>query len=344
MSYSEEDVIITKPELFEDDYIPPNIRARQSQMEEIRLCLLPMTKRRKPINVWLHGRPGTGKTTISRFVLKEMEEAGISGVYVNCWRCDSFFSVLEEVLRQLRVNFGDERDTRVKAEKFQRFVKDKPFLLVLDEIDLMPSKERNALLYNLCFGKVGLVCVGYSREALLNLEDRVKSRLAAQTVAFRPYGVPDLIEILKDRALFGLREGSWDMPLLEKIAQLAEGDARSAIQTLRCAAEFAEREGSERIETRHIMKGISSSVEMKRAYALKRLTEHHRILFDLVKTSPGIKSTDLWKAYLEKVAERGLEPIAKRTFCHYTSQMREQGLIRAERVKSKGKIYSFWVR
>jgi len=46
---------------------------------------------------------------------------------------------------------------------------------------------------------------------------------------------------------FALRPGSWSEKILSEIAELAEGDARVAIHTLKNAGYLAENEGSSRM-------------------------------------------------------------------------------------------------
>ncbi|MCK4827658.1 hypothetical protein KA005_68660, partial [bacterium] len=56
-----------------------------------------------------------------------------------------------------------------------------------------------------------------------------------------------------------LHPGSWREKTLNKIATLAEGDARVAIQTLKNAAYNAENDFSKTIREKHIKEGYNSA-------------------------------------------------------------------------------------
>jgi len=341
--YEDESEMKKNANIFNNSYIPQDIPARDSHIKNLHSCFSPALKRSKPLHAWLCGKPGTGKSLVAKYFLQDlMEKHQINGVYINCWRTNSFYSVLDTVLNELRFGFGDERDTRVKLYQFERLVREKPFVIVLDEVDLMPLKDRNAMIYNFCnIGKIGLICISESMYSILSLEDRIKSRLNPRVIRFEPYTTKDLIGILRERALLALDSQRWNENILKKIAEIAKGDARIAIHTLKGACQHSEEEACKSIELKHIKKSYYGIDDLKKEYRLKRLTEHHRILFQLIKMNTGIISNQLWKSYLKKCRNLNLKPIAKRTFSHYTSNLNRLKLIRVERARVRGRVYSF---
>jgi Cdc6-like AAA superfamily ATPase len=81
MHWNDERIILANPDILSETHVPPEIHARDAQMKEIALCVRPVTEGRKPLNCWLHGKPGVGKTATARWVLRKLDdEAGIRGV------------------------------------------------------------------------------------------------------------------------------------------------------------------------------------------------------------------------------------------------------------------------
>lgn len=168
--------IIANFEILSEDYIPENIPGRDSQIKELKFCLDPVSRRQKPLNAWLYGPPGAGKTATARYMLRHFAQTSrANGVYVNCWERNSLYSVLEKIITELRILGADKPDSSFKMERLQMHLKDTTLILVLDEINQPPPKERNSIIYNLCeLQNVGLICICNSREFLFGLDERIK--------------------------------------------------------------------------------------------------------------------------------------------------------------------------
>lgn len=307
MRMTEELSILANPDILNEHYIPPNIPGREAQITELTDCLSPAFKRKKPIHSWLFGKPGVGKTLIATYILEKIEREGnVKGVYINCWECNSYYSVLDKIVRELRILGAEKLNSAFKMERLTKFIGKSPFIIVLYEIDQPNPKERETILYNLSgIGNVGLICICNSRYILMIMDDGIKSRLALKQIEFLPYSDQDLLYILKQRANFALHPDSWNKETLGKIAELAEGDARVAIQTLKNAAYNAENDLSSKIKNKHIENAYNSAKDIKKTYLLNKLTEHHRILHGLIKKAGEIKSGVLWLAYMKECRKLG---------------------------------------
>ncbi|MBA7683296.1 hypothetical protein ES703_91660 [subsurface metagenome] len=249
MQWRDERIILLEPDILTENHLPQDVHARQTQMKEIEIRLTPITKGRKPVNCWLHGRPGAGKTATAQCILRKMQkEAGIRGVYVNCWENPTIFSVLECVARELRMLGAEKLSTSFKLERLKKHLNNERLIIVLDEIDQSPPKERNAILYNLHdLPRVGLVCICNSEHAYFDLEERVQSRLNPTRIFFDEYSAAELYGILNQRVRYALAPTAYTKQLLQTIANLAEGDARIAIQTLKNAAYLAEKDRHQKV-------------------------------------------------------------------------------------------------
>lgn len=332
--------IIANPDFLSEASIPSGIPRRESQIKRLQFCLLPALKGEKPLHCLLYGSPGTGKTATTKYLLKRLErDSGVRWVYANCWEYNSFYAVMDKIIVDLRILGAEKLNTAFKLERFERSIGDKPFIIVLDEIDQQPPKERNSILYNLCnLGKVGLIAICNDRHTLFAFDERVKSRFHPNGIEFPPYSPQDLVCILAQRAEYALRPDTWDNRVLQKIGGLSEGDARVAIQTLKNASHYAEADCKTCIDHIDVLKGWNSAKGMKRSYLLKNLTEHHRLLYEIIRKQKEILSGKLWGLYLKACNKKKLKPMAVRTFSLYTNKLIELGLIKAERALVRGKV------
>ncbi len=56
-------MVFTRPEVFDQNYIPEEYLYRLSEMQEIARCLSPLLKGHRGFNIKIYGEPATGKTT-----------------------------------------------------------------------------------------------------------------------------------------------------------------------------------------------------------------------------------------------------------------------------------------
>ena len=335
--------VVTKPNLLNESHFPKNISARDFQVDELLACLRPVYKKDKPIHAWLFGSPGTGKTLVARYALRKIEkDAYVKGIYVNCWECSSYYSALDYIVRELRILGAEKLNTSFKLERFRQFVGSNPFLIVLDEIDHLKGEERDSIIYNLCnIGNTGLICISNSAEVLFEVDDRIKSRLNAKQIEFEPYTGMELVNILNQRIQFALRPGVCSEGVLRIIAHYAGGDARAAIQVLKNASYFSEKDMRKSVELKDIKAGYSSTKNLEKTRFLDKLSSHHRMLYELVKSKKEVNSGELWRIYLAKCERLKKQPIALRTYSDYMNKLIELNLIQWERALVRGKVRVF---
>lgn len=239
---------------------------------------------------------------------------------------------------------AEKLSTSFKLERLKRHLSNERMVLVLDEIDQPVPKERNAILYNLSdVPTVSLICACNSQYVYFGLEERVKSRLNPARILFDEYSQDELFQILDQRARYALTPGTYTEDLLRAVAQLADGDARIAIQTLKNAAYLAEKEDQEKITAPHVKRAWNSAKDLKKTHLLRKLTDHRRLLYDLIAKNSGILSGDLWRLYLKTCKIRNIKPIAVRTYSDYCNKLAELGLVQAKRAAIQGKVREFRV-
>ncbi len=89
---------------------------------------------------------------------------------------------------------------------------------------------------------------------------------------------------------------------------------------------------------------FSDTEDLRTSYDLKRLTQHHTLLYRIVMDRPGITSSELLRAYLKECKTKNWKPVAERTFSLYMKRMTELKLLKAERARVKGGVHAYMVR
>jgi len=307
--------------VLEEPHLPSELIARKAQIDELRFELT-FGPQRSAGHAWLSGPPGAGKTSTARFVTAALrEEVGIATAYVNCWKANSAYLALAQAIEELRILATDQRrDALSRLAVLAKEAARRPLVLVLDEFDALTPQDRAFLLYTLSeLPRLSIVCVAASIEPLAQLEERVRSRFRPVQIAFARYSKDNLVAILLARADAGLTPGAWSRSQLERIADLAGGDARIAIQTLRRAANLSDRAGDAFLTDGAIDKAFSEMRDIRRQYALRTLTPHHRLIYDLIGAEKGLSAKELWSRYLKSARSYGIEPVALRTFRKYAN-------------------------
>jgi Cdc6-like AAA superfamily ATPase len=326
------------PDVFTPEHVPYKLHGREELVEKLLGCLTPTLQRQRPLNVWVTGKTGSGKSALVRLaLLKHYTKYGVRFSHVNCFRARTTYAVLEHILNDLRILRAEVPQTEFKARKLAESLKGLPLVVALDEIDRMPEAERESIIHILSeMSGVGLVCVSEDRDAMTCLQKCTTSRLSPIVLELGPYGSETLFEILADRSEAGLQPGSWSRNVLGKVAALSGGDARVAIQTLRTAAHLADGECSGFIEERHVEEGFGRTQEIRREYKLRRLSLHHRLIYDIVKERKSAGLGDVAEEYRKRCAAQKTEPVSARSFYRYAEALRHLRLVRGERIRAFG--------
>ncbi|MFA5929411.1 MAG: AAA family ATPase [Candidatus Micrarchaeia archaeon] len=308
------------------DYLPGELPGREHEVKELVYCLQPASENRQPEHALLYGPPGTGKTTCARYVLKQLSEysARPLPIYINCWESPSRFSILSAIATELgemlprRGIAADE----ILARVFEIAKKDERIpIVVLDEADRLEASDDGVqILYDLCRAgeihslKTAVIAITNDEEFHTRLDARVRSSFVQHAYKFAAYSVPQLKEILQQRASKAFFEGALDVevvPLCAAVAVKRGGDCRIAFALLRAAGKAAERENAARVEVKHVratqdeaLAASGSKVERK----LPTLDELDQKIVEKVRAAgdAGMESGKLYAALSRVSGDRAL--------------------------------------
>ena len=323
--------IIVDADSLSPEGIPDGLIGRDSELASLKGCLLPMRHGERPLNAWLCGPPGSGKSLLAHAALERVGPAAPprAGVYVNCWQRRSLYNVLQAIIDQLKILSAEAQDANVKFDRIRQALAGRPAVIVLDDIDRTLPVARDDIIYSLLsLPKMGLICIADNTRALALLEERVRSRLSSVVIELKPYTTAELVQILADRARRGLMPDAWSLAVLKRIAAATGGDARVAIRTLLHAAVATEEEGRSQLDVRSMASQFQKWHAVGDEARSIELSEHERIIRELVTRHGPVGTIRLRELYVAHCRKEGIEPVARRTFSKDLFKLNAAGLLR----------------
>ena len=356
-------VIVKNKKILQSSYIPENLPHRMDKIREIVEIIAPSLNKDKPSNILIFGKTGTGKTAVMNFVGKELKKAdeeqqNCSFIYVNCEVVDTTYGILYNISNQIitdpskRIPFTGWSLDKILAELTDYIDKqDKVFIIVLDEIDRSFQMNGDDIFYYLTTinevlqnSKVSIIGITNNVNFTELLGQRVKSRLGEEKIIFPPYNVEQLQDILEARARDAFDEGVLDDDVIPYCAALSAqemGDARRALDLLRMAADFAERNGDTRVTGAHV-RYAKNKIELDAVSEIvKTLTIQSKIvLMSIIRNTENDMTTmttgDVYSMYKFICESIGQSVLTQRRVAGLISELDMLGIIHA-RVKSFGR-------
>lgn len=242
-------------------YEPEEPVGRDTEIDRIADAVRPLTKRRQPENLLIHGPSGVGKTTCVKHIFQHLEdETRVKPVYINSWQYNTRSSLLTELLIQL--GYPAPRKGKPVDELISKIGewldKNRGVAVALDEFDQLDDQE---VIYDLQLLNeeaehgVATLLVSNQHPRNMDLDPRSTSRLTMQTLQFQPYQTHQLEQILEKRVQQAFRPGTVPDEVIEKIAeQVADkgGDCRKALKLLLRLGRRADKQGETELSVEDI--------------------------------------------------------------------------------------------
>ena len=231
------------------------------------------------------GPPGVGKTTLARIIASSTRSHFI------------VFSAVTSGIREIRDVMNKAEAARSMGEKTIVFV---------DEIHRFNKAQQDAFLPYVERGSI--ILIGATTE---NPSFEINNALLSRCKVFtlNPLDTEDIIELLK-RALNEPRGfGNWDVTidddLLSLIANYANGDARTALNTLELAVMNGQGDAVHSVVTREV---IDQCIQGKALLYDKKGEEHYNLISALHKSMRN-SDADAAVYWLARMLEAGEDPL-----------------------------------
>ncbi|MHA2502391.1 MAG: Cdc6/Cdc18 family protein [Candidatus Kariarchaeaceae archaeon] len=342
-------------------YVPENLPHRTREITALAQIMGPVMAGGTPSNAFLYGKPGSGKTATTKYVLntlsRKANDVGIpfKYAYINNSLVDTDYRVYVQLCEAVDV---DAPPTGLPTDeviaRFTKALEAKGVMLVciLDEIDLLMKKSTKALYgltrmnTDLNNSKISLIGITNSVHFKDTIDARVRSTLTEQEIVFAPYNAPQLEDILRERTEEGFEINVVSEPALKKAAAMAaseHGDARRALDLLRVAGETAENDASERVMPDHVDQANSIIERNTVREVVLTLPTHTKIVLLSVlmldqnkKKNEFISTGDTYDTYIKLCQTIGYAELTQRRVGDLINELDVLGMVRAN-VVSKGR-------
>lgn len=312
--------IIVNEEALTEAFVPTRLFHREGQVRELERCLKPALKNRSIENIFLMGTSGTGKTTITKWILENYFKE--ISAYVNCWKYRTTHEVLKEVLLALQVPVHGREPTGELTKSLEKIMKKRKVIVCLDEVDRLDDFD---LLYLLARSGCGLILISTRCHILANLTSRIRSSLVLTEIEFPPYKTDELYDIIRDRVDFAFRPGSLKNEFIKLASVAAQGDARTGLEIVRKAGKKAEVRYLNEVTMRELEETINETNKLKMVYPVDKLNEHQKAIYDILEKKRKLASGLLYNEYCTLVKS----PVVDRAYRKYMERMVELGLVKA---------------
>jgi cell division control protein 6 len=287
------------------DYIPKLVPYREQQQRYIADCIKPLFQQRNGKNIFVYGKAGVGKTVACKHLFNEIEEESeeVIPVYINCWSKNTTYKIVLEMCDLLGYKLTHNKKTEELFRIIKQIINKKCVVFAFDEIDKAEDYDFLYTILEEIYRKT-IILITNHRKWLVELDDRIKSRLTPDSLEFKPYNAAETRGILKQRLEYAFipnvfTEDAFDI-IAKNTAELQ--DIRTGLYMLKEAGTIAEGKSSRKILLEHAKLAIEKAKDFK-IKSSSDLEDELRDILNIIKTNSDKKIGDLYKLFIGNGSE-----------------------------------------
>ena len=244
--------------IFFRDYIPKNIPCRDEVLTRLSLAFKIFLTKTHPVNIWISGKPGVGKTTISKYFISNLEkiiqkktQLNIQSYYYNCFMFRKANSIIYHLLSEQFNQSCRGFETEYLISTLIGILRKKKInlILILDEVHVLNDDLLRILEVGETYEERNLISIIFiSREEHNRQINKLLAGRINNFLKIPPYTKNQIKEIIEQRVKLGFRD-TIAPDIINLISEITEkdGNARHAIEILYQAGKNCDLEGQNKI-------------------------------------------------------------------------------------------------
>jgi cell division control protein 6 len=245
---------------------------RDSELRTIAALMSELFRSGQARNLFIYGKPGTGKTLCIRYLLDEISKYAVEfnspilTTFVNAGKTRTPYYTMVDILKGLGITVPAAGWQMLRLKQcFEQLTHNRSIVIAIDEVDSIIFKEKEPLVYYLNRQpKTTLILISNRLEDAVQLPERALSTLQPRFMRLEPYTAKEAAKILHERVKQAFQPNVITDRQLDEIAKTTaeKGDIRLGFHVLLTAALLAEKAGKTGIEVEDVQAGVEDETKL----------------------------------------------------------------------------------